>query len=432
MTRPAFHDDPATPARDGLWRFIGYYGAGELAQRVVRLGTTVLLARMLSPVEFGIAAMALTCFELLRAVANEGVGPAVIRATEARLAGTCITAYRLVWITCVSLALLQTVVGFGLAYWAQQPELAWMIVALAGVYLMMPPALIQTYLILRTSRHRTIAAVATAQSAADSVLTLLLALTGFGAWAIVLPKLLTCPIWVFGIRRAQRWTPDPAAEPVPVKDILQFALPVIGAEILTTIRMQLDNVIIGIMLGLEALGIYYFVFNAGIGLSLSLTNALSNSLYPHFAAVAADPYELLQRFDRSLVRKALPIAGIIVLQAALAPFYVTLIFGAKWASVSWMVAVLCASASAKILADTGVQALRAAGATRVELRGTFIVAVLSLSAMTIGLAHGLPAGILALALVSCLTQLSFVFAARQSLVAASAAGQSAACAGAAA
>ena len=406
-------DAPANAVpQDRIWRYIAYYGMSEAAQRVTRLVTTVLLARLLTPVDLGVAAMAITCFELIRAGANASIGQAVIRASDAHLAGTCITARRLVWLLCGGLAILQATVGAAVAAWVGRPELAIMIACLAGVYLLMPTALIQMYLLQRANRHGAIATVATTQAVADNILTILLALAGCGAWAIVLPKLLTCPLWAICVRRAQSWSPDADAAAVPIRDILQYSLPVLGTEVLTAIRLQLDKVLVGAMLGVEALGIYYFVFNAGIGLSLSLTSALSNSLYPHFAVAAGNPHLLRARVNHSLSRKALPIAMIVLVQAALAPVYVPLLFGPKWTASAWLVAVLCASASTKLFADTGAQALRAAGATRVELQGTLLITLISLAALSLGLTRDLNTGVVALSATSGLLQLGFALMAR--------------------
>lgn len=395
-----------------MWRFIGYYGVSEFAQRVTRIATTVLLARMLSPMDLGIAAMAITCFEMLRVGTNAGIGQAVIRATDAELAGTCITASRAMWAICGALALLQTGVGAMLGLWSDRSDVFFMIAALASVYLMMAPGLVQTYLIQRANDHKVITRIATQQAVADNVLTIVFALAGLGAWSIVLPKIVTCPIWLIGMRRAHAWTADPTAEAAPLRDVLRYALPVLGAEISTAARLQLDKVLVGVMLGVEALGIYYFIFNAGIGLSLSLTIALSNVLYPYFAAVASAPDKLLQRLDRSLVQHALPFAAVILVQAALAPIYVPILFGTKWDSSAWLVAVLCASAAAKVFADAGTQALRAAGATVRELQGTFAVTISSLSALAIALRFDLATAVVVLAIVSAVAQLVFALMAR--------------------
>ncbi len=412
-SHPASSDAAKT---DGLWRYIAYYGMSEIAQRATRLVTTVLIARLLLPVDLGIAASAITCFELIRSIANAGIGQAVIRSSDATMAGTCITAWRLMWIICASLTIVQTVAGAAIASVTGHPELFPMIAVLSGVYLMMPVALIQTYLVQRCSNHATIAKIATIQAVADNVLTIALALLGLGAWSIVLPKLLTCPIWMIGIRRAHPWRACTNAAPEPFFQLLQFSLPVIGSEIITAARLQLDKIMVGATLGVEALGIYYFVFNAGIGLTLSLTSALSNTLYPYFALSAKSPGELLQRLDRSLVHKALPISALVLLQAALAPIYVPLLFGAKWNSSAWLVAIMSASAATKLFSDASAQALRAVGSTGIELKGSLLIAFFSLAGLALGLCIDLPSAVVAFSFASGLSQLLFSLMARQWIV----------------
>jgi O-antigen/teichoic acid export membrane protein len=399
--------------REGLWRSIAYYGLSEFAQRATRIATTVMIARTLSPLDLGIAATAITVFEIVRIAANAGIGPAVVRASDETLAETCRTAHRLGWAICIGLAVFQVAIAGAVYAWTGRADAAAMIVALACVYLVMPAGLLPSYLLQREARHGTIAAVATTQAVADNVITIALALAGAGAWAIVLPKVLTSPIWLIGMRRARAWSPAVGNTPVAAFDLLRFAAPILAADLLSTARIQFDRIVVGACLGVEALGIYYFISNAGAGLSHALTTALSNSLYPFFAATGADPRALLSRLDDSLRRKAIPIAGVVLLQAACAPVYVPLLFGARWADVAWMVGTLCVAAACKVFADACAQALRAAGKPQLEFTGILAITIVSTVALAAGLQFGLPAGVVALAISHGLAQMIFAVLARR-------------------
>ena len=84
---------------DKLLRSFGMLGLGEGFNRITRIVTTIVLAWHLDAVEFGIAATALTCFELVRVFAQNGLSQMVVRASDDDLAATCNTAYRLmVWV----------------------------------------------------------------------------------------------------------------------------------------------------------------------------------------------------------------------------------------------------------------------------------------------------------------------------------------------
>jgi PST family polysaccharide transporter len=399
--------------RDQLVRGFGLLGLGELMIRLSRLVTAIALARHLAPVELGVAATAITCFELIRILANNGLGQSVIRAREEELQATCNTAWRLIWLVCAGMALLQLVAGAIIAHVAGNTALFGMIACLALVYLVMPPGMVQGWLLQRQQRMGTISGINTAQIGIDNLLTAGLAMIGFGAWAIVLPKLLTAPIWLFGVRRAISWRQNEAAGQAPVSDMLRYSGPILGSEILVAVRFNADKVLVGAILGMEALGIYYFAFNAGYGLSLVLTGALAAASFPHLADARLTPGELLARFDRALSRLALPICGLIVLQALAITVYVPVLFGERWTPYVAIVAVLCLSAVTKPCFDLACQLLRAAGAPGVELKASLVFSLLLLAGLAAALPQGLLAGVAAIAVVSTVLQAGFAVWARR-------------------
>lgn len=398
---------------DRLVRNVGWYGLAEFANRLTRLITTIVLARYLVPQEFGFAAIAMTTFEIVRVLSHTGIGQAVARAPAADLPALCATAYRASWLMALTAFAVQITVGALVLQWTGRSDAFWMIACLAIVYLTQPFGQIQAFLIARANRLHVVAGVGVMQVTADNILTAVLAISGFGAWSIVLPKLMTTPIWVFGMRRAQRWTRDRHAGYAPMGTLLRFAGTVIGSELLVAARMNLDNVLVAGILGVEALGIYYTVFNAGIGFSLSLTSSLAATVYPHLAEVAAQPRALVARYDGLMRRAVLPCAAVIALQAIAALAYVPMVFGERWAPFAYLVAVLCASAITKPLFDSACQLLRVIGKPKVEFAASGALTVISLSALAGALPFGLAPGVIALAATTAVAQLGFAFAVRR-------------------
>ncbi|MBK9078853.1 MAG: oligosaccharide flippase family protein [Hyphomicrobium sp.] len=400
-------------AQDRLLSNIGWYSLAEGSARVSRIFATIFLARYLSAAELGIAAVAITCFEIVRTFANNGIGPMVIKARATALDATCNTAFRLGWYFCIAMAICQCAAGFVIFMTTGQAEIFPLVACLAAVFLIMPFGLINVYLLMRAGNIRCVAQIATAQMVADNVLTAILAIAGFGPWAIVLPKVLTAPIWLYGVRRGKIWDANPAAGNVPVADFVKFSAPLLGSEILTAARLQLDKVMVGSLLGLEALGVYYFVFNAGIGFSLSLTMALTNSIYPELVRFAGTPYRLLKRYKRALATTVAPISAVIALQALATMLYVPIVFGAKWTAIAPLVGVLCASAITKPFYDSAVQLLRAAGATRYEFAASSILTTISLGSLAAGLHYDLWHGVAALSASLFIVQFALAVWARK-------------------
>ena len=400
---------------DRLVRNVGWYGLAEFANRFTRLITTVVLARWLLPHDFGIAAIAITTFEIVRVLAQNGIGQAVIRAPAGQLQAMCATAYRASWLVCLLAFAVQLLTGAVIAHVTGRQDVFWMIASLAVVYLTLPFGQIQSFLIARSNQLHILAGIAVVQVAIDNLLTAGLAIGGLGAWAVVLPKLIVAPIWVIGMRRGCLWKRDKSAGFAPMAPLMAFSLPVIGSELLVAARFNLDKVLVGAILGVEALGIYYFVFNAGLGFSLSLTASLAASVYPHLAEIAGKPRELLARYDGLLWRAALPCAAVIALQASLSLLYVPIVFGARWDAVAWLVAVLCASAIPKPMFDSASQLLRAAGQPRTEFLASANLTAVSLAALAVALPYGLATGVIAQSLAAVAVQIGTALAVRSSL-----------------
>ncbi|MFY0615236.1 MAG: oligosaccharide flippase family protein [Hyphomicrobiaceae bacterium] len=397
---------------DKLLRGFGMFGLGEGFNRVTRIVTTIVLARNLSAVEFGIAATAITCFELVRVLSENGLSQMVVRASDKELAATCNTAYRLTLLVCVFMAALQLAAGAILAWLTGRPELFVMIACLAGVYAVMPSSMVQYWLLQREFRMGTVAGITTTQVSTDNLLTAGLAIFGFGAWAIVLPKLLTAPIFLVGMRWAVKWRYDHAAGGMPLVATVRFCLPILASEVLVAVRGNADNMLVGSILGLEALGIYYFAFNAGYGLSSVLTNALAAVSFPHLVSPKLGLSKIVERFDRAMFRLALPISAIIALQALAVPLYVPLLFGDKWDSVILIVSVLCLSATTRSCFDLSAQLMRAGGLQSQEFAASMAFTIVLLATFAAALPFGLLTGVTVLCVGTIVMQILFALWAR--------------------
>ncbi|MEL6753031.1 MAG: oligosaccharide flippase family protein [Pseudomonadota bacterium] len=232
------------------------------------------------------------------------------------------------------------------------------------MFLIMLFGLLHAYCLQRDERMKHLAAVGSAQAVADHMLTAILALCGFGAWAIVLPKVLTVPIWLLGVRHNSPWMRNTEAGFAPAGALLKFSMPVLGAELLSVFRDQLDKLIVSLVLGIEALGLYYFAFNAGLGASTALNRAFSNAVYPNLCAAA----DKLRAFRKAVLGLGLPLSLAYCVQAAAALVYVPVVFGADWAPAAPLVALLCLGGPARLLVDGARMHARAEGRSGQEFR----------------------------------------------------------------
>lgn len=361
----------------------GWLGSAELFNRISRLVTAIILARYLTPLEFGLAAIALTANDLVKVLGQNGIGAKIVQAEECELKDICDTAYRLNWIYCGSLFTLQCIVAFVVAFVNNQLEIAYLIASLAIVYLIIPFALVQAFLLQRNNRLKEIALISSSQITVDNFLSAVLAIFGFGVWSIVLPKIIVAPIWVFGMLSQHDWKYTPGKKLKNVNKIFSYGKHILGAELAKALRLSIDNIIVAYYFGLEVAGLYFFAKNAGMGISLSLVSAFNLSLFAHLCDFKNNLSHLRKEFIKSLKLALLILVPIILIQGFLAPWYVPIVFGEQWEPSVFVLLVLCLSVIPRIFGEAAGEYLKTIGKPEIESRWNvyfstlFIIAILS-------------------------------------------------------
>jgi PST family polysaccharide transporter len=365
------------------------YGASEVAAKASRLLVVVVVARSLDLSQIGMAAAALAAADILKSLTENGVGQRIIAAPEADLARTCATAHRIFWIWCVGLFLVQVAVGFALFAAGGSSLLLVLILLLAAEYLFMPAGLVQAALAMRAGKLQQTAAIAGAQVVGANLMSAVLLLLWPSAVALILPRLLTAPFWLLAMRRLHPWQADLSQGHAPFGPFVRYGWAVLGVEVVKALRLQADKVIVGFLMGAEALGLYFMAFNAGLSLATSFSVAFSTVLFPYLCS--SDDQS--QSLRRSILLALGLITPVVVLQAILAPWYVPILFGDGWDGLSTIVSILCLVAIPTTLWSATAGWLRATGRPQIEL-SVSVVLTFALMLNTVLLA---PMGLVAVA-----------------------------------
>ncbi|MEC7762638.1 MAG: oligosaccharide flippase family protein [Pseudomonadota bacterium] len=383
-------------------RNIAAYGASEVAAKLSRIFVVMAVARSLGAEEIGIAAAAMAASDILKSLTENGIGQRLIAARDGDLAALCRTALRIFWLWALGLFVVQLGVGATLAWVSGDPMLLLLVAVLAGEFLFMPAGLVQAALAMRAGKLKRTAAIAGAQVVGANVLTVALVLLWPSPLALVVPKLLSAPIWLIAMRRLHPWVPDRSIEPSPLGPFVSFGAPVLGVELVKALRLHADKLLVGALLGPEALGLYFMAFNAGLGLANSFSFAFASVLFPHLVTADSRMRALRQAFGVGIG----VIAPVVVVQSLAAPFYVPILFGPGWAHLSEIVSILCLAAIPGIVWTTAAGWLRAETRPGAELRATVIMALALLGSTVLMAPHGLVAIATGYLVTATLTQLA--------------------------
>lgn len=380
------------------------YGASEVASKASRLLVVVVVARTLELTEVGIAAAAMAAADILKALTENGVVQRIIAASDRELQATCATASRIFWAWCVGLFVLQAGVAGGLHLSGGSATLVLLVLILGAEYLFMPAGLVQVALAMRAGKMKQTAAIAGTQIVGANLLAAALVFVWPSAIALLLPRLLSAPIWLIAVRRLHPWTRERAAGFAPVRPFLVYGRAVLGTELVKAFRLQADKIVVGLTLGGEALGLYFMAFNAGLSLSNAFSTAFATVLFPALSRAADRAQALRQGICVALGL----ITPIIVLQALAAPYYVPVLLGPDWAEISGIVSILCLVAIPTTLWTATAGWLRAQDRPEVELMVTTGLALATVANTFLLAPHGLTAVATGYA---CFTTLIFVAAA---------------------
>jgi O-antigen/teichoic acid export membrane protein len=189
-------------------RNVGWMGGAELANRVFRLGTTITLSHLLNPYDYGLIAIVLTTNEFATVFTlRAGIGSKIIQASEKDVKIICQTSYCLNWILCGVMFIIQCTAAFPIAWFYSNNQVILPIWIMALVYLMLPIFAVQSALIQRENRLKIIALCNATQSFLINILTIGLALLGLGMWAVVIPIVITTPVWIVINLMNHPWRP---------------------------------------------------------------------------------------------------------------------------------------------------------------------------------------------------------------------------------
>lgn len=389
---PAYQPKPALSAAGAIAAFRRFkesafgrnllaFGGAEITNKVTRIAAMVVIARSISAEAMGAAAIALTSFELIRIITNNGIGQMIVRAEAENLEAVCARAHQLNFLVCTAAGVFQIAAGLLLWRLTGTPALFFMSASLSLVFFGMPFGLVRIFRAMRRNRMDVVAKINVAQVSADNLLGLALALAGFGAWALVAPKFLTFPIWLIGARRSDDWRPSAGVPMASLESFRTFCLPICATEALKGVRLHLDKALIAAILGVEALGVYFFAFNAGLGLAQTLSAAFAACLYPQLCKAHRQGERVVAVWTRATGIFLFPACLVCAFQIAAAPIYVPLVFGEQWGSAAPFVAVLCLAAAPRFISDCASQLARVRELTSVEAGATFVSCAASMLAV---------------------------------------------------
>jgi O-antigen/teichoic acid export membrane protein len=342
-------------ALSGLFWAYGSYIGG----RALTLVSIAILARVLTPREFGLVALGVVFIALLETVKDLGMTQALVVSKGKDVQSDANTVFFITLSVGVALMLITAGLAPGAASFFREPDLMWILVALGTNFVLRGAGLTHYALAQKQLDFRVRTMAEFSNVTARGIVSIILALSGFGAWSLVIGYLLGSAVFTIVLWALVPFRPRPPVSFDRAKELMSFGGKLIGVDALWAVSAAAPELIIGRALTASSLGLYTIGLRLPELVILNFSVVAAQVFYPAFATLRARDLTrgLLTAFRYSTLL-GLPLTCFLVVLAE--PIILT-VFGDQWHDSIEPMQALCIFAFAVTLGIPAGSALKASG-----------------------------------------------------------------------
>ena len=356
-----------------LVRGVAWTGAIKWVTQVAAWLSTLAVARLLSPEDYGLVGMAAVYLGLLTMLSEAGLGTTVIAMRDLR-GSRLAQMHSLAAIIGVTGFLVSCIVAGPLAAFFNAPNLRGVVIALSANFVIMSLRTVPQASLQRQLRFGRVALIDGVNSLITATTAVILALAGFRYWALVAAALTGS---VFATVIALNSQPVGFERPKPneLRDALRVSRDIIVSSLAWYVFQNADFFVAGKMLGAAALGAYTFAWNIAYSIVEKVTGLVTGVTSSIFSAAKHDT-ALLKRYlthiTGALALALLPATAGMALVAR----DLLVIVGDKWSAAVLPLQLLVLYAGIRSLTPILSQALTITGDTRYTMKRSIIAAII--------------------------------------------------------
>ncbi|HEY2431609.1 MAG TPA: lipopolysaccharide biosynthesis protein [Vicinamibacterales bacterium] len=361
------------------WRF-----AGSALNVLSQLAIGVVLARLLTPADFGVIALAAIVLGVARPFGELGIGNALVqraRVTDRHLrsAFTFSTLLSLVVTAAIAAGATRIARLLGDVHAAGILRLLVIGFAFQGM------SVVSSSLLRRDLDFRKQFFIDTASFVVGyGGVAIVLALLGYGVWSLAWGSTAQLAIAATARFAVVRHPTSPLLAPRELGELLTFGLGAAGVSVVSYVALNGDNYVVGRWMGTGSLGLYgraYALMNTPY---LSAANVMSGVLFPAFSRVQHEPARLRRAYLVATRLTATIAAPILAALAIAAPHLILGIYGPQWRGTVAPLQILCVAGYFRALYHLGGIVSQSAGRVYSELWRQALYACLVVAGAIVG------------------------------------------------
>jgi O-antigen/teichoic acid export membrane protein len=364
-TRPptdvAPHEVERSLKRGAVWAL-----GSQVVLQMIRLAGVVVLARLLTPDDYGLAAVAVTIASFSVMLGDLGYGTALVQAKAAtrRWASTafwCALGAGTIGFACAAVG------AYPAALVLDEPEVAPLVVAGGLTLLLVAAGSTSNAFLTRSMSFGVIQSAGVVASVLATGSAIAAAVAGAGAWALVLQQVILYAVTSAAFILAAHWRPSLEFSRAAFRSLSRFALPLTGGSVFVVLQALVAALLVGSLLGIDELGIWNFSMALVIVPMSLLAAPLSRVIYAAFARMRDTPERVAEVWLNGFVLLAAIVLPALFGLIAIAPDLIPLVFGSQWVPAVPVVQILCVFVMSRAVQIFGTSVMDAAGKPHVPM-----------------------------------------------------------------
>ena len=262
-----------------FWSFLSQ--GGKQASQII---ITIILARLLSPDDFGILAMVTVFTNFAMIFSEMGVSSALIQKQDTHDRHYH-SAFWLNILVGIGLTLIFMAASPFIAWFYKKPELTPILLVVALNFLFSSFTIIQQTILTKEMDFKSLAIRDIIAVILAGVIGIALAYHGFGVWSLVYQLIAFTIINALLLWILSPWRPKLEFSISDIKDIFHFSAHLTGFNFLNYFSRNIDQLLIGKFLGTQALGYYSLAYKIMLYPLQNISRVISKVMFPVFSKI---------------------------------------------------------------------------------------------------------------------------------------------------
>jgi O-antigen/teichoic acid export membrane protein len=303
--------------------------AQQWGMEAISFLTFIFLARLLTPEDFGLVALAAVFMHFIKIFLDQGFGAAIVQRTDIEREHLD-TAFWTSILMGLSLTIISIAASGLVAGFFDEPSLAPILVGLSLGFFLGALGSIQNAILRREFAFKSLAARSLIATTTGSVVGVSMAFAGYGVWSLVAQNLVQNVVDSIALWWASDWRPRLFFSKKHFNDLFGFGISIVGSKTLEFTNRRSDDFLIGYFLGPTQLGFYSMGYRLLLVMIRMLTGITNFVAAPTFSRLQDNPERM-----RRVYYKVTQISSLLAFPAfiglgLIAPELIPALFGENW------------------------------------------------------------------------------------------------------